>query len=287
MRAHRHRRRGSLVLFAVVLLPILLLAAGLVVDGALLYLTDVRLSAAVRGAAHSALRGADPAEAEQLARAVFDANFPAGILMSHSRRIESFRLENGRVRLTASAQAPTLFMRLLGREVVELRRTAEAAGPKPGAPVHLLADSDAFGHDLAEIQDLALRYPGCGGGSPAVCVNADQPGEAPLFSRGRDITPYENFSPHAGSPVDPAFFNPDGAALSPAGMEELVGRTVCVEVYQGEIEADATREIQGHTAFTVTGLTPAPEGRSANPHWIVRLLPANSVAALCANQARP
>lgn len=286
---HRHvqtaraidARRGALALMATLLLPVVLLMIGLAVDGGLLYATAARLATAARGAAHSALRGVDADDAEAIARAVFDANFPDGRLMARSRQVESIEIADGEIRVLASAEAPTLFLRLLGKDLVEIRRTARASFPAQRTPVRLLADSDAFGPDLTEIQDLARLYPGCGGGDPAVCVNADVPGGT-LFTRGRDITPYENMAVHMGTARDPAFFTETGEALSPAEAEDVVGRTVCAKVYSGELEGvPPASEPIGSTAFSVTSLTPAPEGRAFSPHWIVRLLPAAQARSLC------
>ena len=278
-------RRGALVIMAVLVLPVVLLTVGLALDGGLLYMTDARLATAARGAAHSALRGADAEQAEALARSVFDANFPEGALMAQFQGIDSFEVQNGEVRLTASAQAPTLFMRFLGEEVVRVRRSARAKDASSGEPVRLLADSDAFGPDLREIQDLARFYPHCGNGDPAVCVNADQGGDTALFTRGNDITPYENLSLHMGTVEDPAFFQLDGSPLSEAAAERLIGRTVCAEVFQEDFTVESPPQRQGRTAFDVTGLTPAPEGRAYSPHWVVRLLPARTVDRLCGGGA--
>lgn len=275
-------RRGALVLLAVLTLPALLLVIGLAVDGALLYVTDARLATAVRGATESAGRGEDMEDARALAEAVFAANFPEGLFMAESREIESLLIEDNEVRLTAAARAPTLFLRFLGREMVEIRRSARTPLVQRGAPVRLWADGDAFGPDRVEIEDLALRYPRCGNGDPAVCVNADTLGDGPLFQRGRDITPYENWSVHLGTSLDPAFFRPDGAALTAVELEELLGRTVCVDVYAGELGGEAEPVLQGRTAFAVTGLTPAPEGRAYLPHWIVRLADSGAVEGICA-----
>lgn len=286
----RETRRGGVVLLAIVLLPVVLLTAGLAVDGALLYATEAQLSVAVRGAARSAVRTPQAERAREAAEAVFVANFPDGLLMARHREIETFEYDSEQIHVVGLAEAPTLFLRLLGPEAVTIRQEVREARSGQGLPVHLLADSGAFGPNVQDVVDFSRTYPGCGGGDPAVCVNADLVGdepEGPLFSRGRNVTPYENVPVHLGASDDPAWFRetPDGpVALTWEELEALVGRSVCVDVTAGEIdpaEADSVQPSQGRTAFVVTGLTPAPERIPVHPHWLVRLLPSEDVAGYC------
>jgi len=286
----RETRRGGVVLLAIVLLPVVLLTAGLAVDGALLYATEAQLSVAVRGAARSAIRIPQAERAREAAEAVFAANFPDGLLMARHREIETFESDSEQIHVVGLAEAPTLFLRLLGPTVVTIRQEVREARSGQGLPVHLLADSGAFGPDVQDVVDFSRTYPGCGAGDPAVCVNADLAGdesERPLFSRGRNVTPYENVPVHLGAADDPAWFREtaDGpVALTWEELEALVGRSVCVQVTAGEIdpaEVDPEQPSQGLTAFVVTGLTPAPERIPVHPHWLVRLLPSEDVAGVC------
>ena len=289
-RSRSATRRGGVVLLAIVLLPVVLLTAGLAIDGALFYATRAQLGVAVRGAARSATRVSDAAVAQEAAEAVFQANFPDGLLMARHREIETFESDSEQIRVVGLAEAPTMFLRLLGPEKVTIRQSVSEPRLGQGLPVRLLADSGAFGAEVQDVVDFSATYPGCGGGDPAVCVNADLASEGletPLFSRGRDVTPYENVPVHLGSADDPAWFRPtpDGpVALTWEELEGLVGKAVCVEVSADEIVfgvAGSVRRSQGRTAFTVTGLTPAPERTAAHPHWLVRLLPAEDVAGYC------
>jgi len=281
-------RRGGVILLAVVLLPVLLLTAGLAVDGALFYATEGQLDLAVRGAARSASRATNAEAAEAAAQQAFTANFPDGFLAARFREIEVFEYDRDAIRVVGAAEAPTIFLRFLGRETVTIREAAVEQRPGSAAPLRLVADADAFGPDVQDVADLSEVYPYCGGGAPSLCVNADIAGEdvtTPLFSRGRNITPYENVPVHLGRAESPAWFRETDGRLEALSWDELeaaVGKSVCVEVVAGQVEdGEAPASRQGRTAFVVTGLTPAPEREASYPHWLVRLLPSRDVDGYC------
>jgi Flp pilus assembly protein TadG len=136
-RTPRNQRGGVLVLVACTLV-VLIGAVGLAVDSGRAYGVKARLNAAVDAAAIAAARalaeGVDDAariaSAEEAAGRFFKLNFPSGFLSStpSAPLTNAVRESSGRWRVTVSATAdmPTTFMRVLGQGNVDVGAVGEA-----------------------------------------------------------------------------------------------------------------------------------------------------------------
>ena len=190
-------------------------------------------------------------------------------------------------------------------------------GCPQGPAVFLLIDEDSIDDGGQTIQYISFNPPLCGNGIPSVCVNDDIAADAgsgltmPLFSRGKDITPFTGLVLPTGQVQDEGLFTvdlsspdlaafiadtlPNGSQLdgirgTPLGEVEingLLGRTVCAKVHDsdvsdlGEGKLNATGAYMGLTAFTVTDVTPNPEGGSYMPLITVDLLLSSDVQTVC------
>jgi len=132
-RKKRQMRRGSVLLIQTVMLMGTIATVGLAVDVGTIYLIKARLSAAVDAAALAAGRSVNLANTVQQAQSqaiaaaqqFFNANFPAGYLNSigtptvtptFTQVTDAHGNPTGvlNISVTASAQAPTFFMNILG-----------------------------------------------------------------------------------------------------------------------------------------------------------------------------
>jgi uncharacterized membrane protein len=113
------RRGAAAILFALAAMPVLA-ALGLAADATTGYLVAGRLQKSLDAAALAAGGAADAATAASAAREIFDVNFAPGsqvevtgfsVLPDPGRR---------RVTLRAEARLPTVFMRIFGRESIDL-----------------------------------------------------------------------------------------------------------------------------------------------------------------------
>ncbi|MBK9167982.1 MAG: VWA domain-containing protein [Bryobacterales bacterium] len=136
----RGRRGFVLLLFAMSSVSILGIV-GLTIDLTMLYLIKAKLSSAVDAGAlagaRSLARGvslsAQAASASATSKAYFRANFPSGYLLTSSSpdpsvAVEEFVAQRYRtVTLTAQADAPTFFMRIVGPTYATVRAMGRAA----------------------------------------------------------------------------------------------------------------------------------------------------------------
>jgi len=151
-------------------------------------------------------------------------------------------------------------------------------GATVDAQVFLLIDEDAIDNGTKSIENISFKQPKCGAGNPAVCVNDDiaKPGERrTLFTRGKNITPYQGLVLPTGQVGDEGLFmftQPDpqysvqngaeftimefidasGAAADENNLDKvegvvplrsaeifaLQGLTVCAVVYDSDISVD-------------------------------------------------
>jgi Flp pilus assembly protein TadG len=124
--------RGIALIYVTLSLSMLLLCAGLAIDGGMSYLVRAHLSKAADGAALAAARMLNSGDAEGEARRVFKANFPDGYFgtegapqMTYELRTDAQRGENV-VTVTGTTQLPTTFMRLGDFDSVTVSSMSEA-----------------------------------------------------------------------------------------------------------------------------------------------------------------
>ncbi len=115
----RDTRGATAMMFALALLP-MFGAIGLAVDSSLGYILRSRLSKSLDVAALAAGRVALSDDAEAVARKFFDANFAASGGSDIAVGGFTYDLDDNRqfVTLTASATAPTYFMRIFGKDSI-------------------------------------------------------------------------------------------------------------------------------------------------------------------------
>ena len=156
------------------------------------YIVDTQLAASVDAAVLAAAR-ADTYSAYSMAYSVFNGNFPPGYLMSLSSSLNNLSITSDEISALGTATVPTLFMRVSGRESVELNHLAKVVlGTGGGATAgFLLIDEDTIDNGTPGIEDISFNWPDCGDGDPSVCVNddlADPYVRTQLFTRGNDVT---------------------------------------------------------------------------------------------------
>jgi Flp pilus assembly protein TadG len=126
------RRRGSAMLFYIVLLPVLILIAGLAIDVTMQYIVQAQLQTAVDGAAGGAMRllgtGADTTE---IANEFLTANMPASYwwsstLVPHISTSSTSGTQT--INVSATTQVPLFFMRFLGLDNSTVAASSVATG---------------------------------------------------------------------------------------------------------------------------------------------------------------
>lgn len=124
----RSAERGQIIVLVAMSLVVLLLLAGLAIDGAIAYNVKAKLSAAVDAAALAAGR-AGYSNAQSAALTFFDANFPAGYMrttnVTRSASSPQRNPDNSwNITVTASATVPTFFLRVAGMNSFTASATA-------------------------------------------------------------------------------------------------------------------------------------------------------------------
>lgn len=136
----------------------LVLAMGVAVDGARVWLVRSRLAQAVDAATLAGARSSEEAEIRTEAQRLFDANFEAGYLGSTVSPL-SFTHDPvaGTVKITAHAEVPTMVMRLAALETVEVEATATAVRRVNGLEVALVLDvtGSMHGRKIASLKRAA------------------------------------------------------------------------------------------------------------------------------------
>ena len=120
------RQKGFAVLLTALCLLMVIPTVGLAIDAGFLYAIRAKLQASVDAGALAAARSlsvgltiaAQEQSAKNRAAAFFDANFPAGFLMTSNKQVTVNVWESGErtrsVKVAASVTAPIFFMRVLG-----------------------------------------------------------------------------------------------------------------------------------------------------------------------------
>ncbi len=131
--ADRAREKGIALVYVGVFLVPLLLCTGLAVDLGRGYLVRANLAKAVDAAALAAARNiiaADPSQAERVADNIFYANFPAGFLgVTPTKPDLQTRIDpdgSHIITVTSTALVPTTFMRLAGRDNLQVAALGQA-----------------------------------------------------------------------------------------------------------------------------------------------------------------
>jgi Flp pilus assembly protein TadG len=126
----RLAQRGAILILFTLLLPVLIMLIGLAIDATMLYIVQAKLSAAVDGAALGAgrLLGTS-ANTTEIAGEFLNANFPAGFWGS-TNLLPDIRytrtLSTRTITISATADVPLLFMRILGRGSTTVAATGVA-----------------------------------------------------------------------------------------------------------------------------------------------------------------
>ncbi len=156
-------KRGSVLVFVAVALLSTLVMAGLAVDVGRGYVLKAHLSRAADAAALAAARSLrqGPAEAQQRALSVAAANgvVPGQGSAAISLEFGTNEFDEQTVSVTASQDTPTLLMRLIGEEKMEVSSRAVAAVP-PVDLILVLDHSGSLGQAGAwnDLQDAAIEF---------------------------------------------------------------------------------------------------------------------------------
>jgi hypothetical protein len=262
-----------------ILMVILVAVAGFAVDAMIAYQARAMLRSAVDAAVLAAAKTTNTSQRTAAADNVFDLNFPSGYLMTTNLTHTELAVSGNVISMTGSVDSPAFFTRILGRTSIPIRAYAEAEfiAPKPAL---LLMDEDAIDDGISTIQSFASGANRCGSGSPSRCVNDDiaDPGvRTVLFTRGRNVTPFNGLVLPTGQTGDEGLFylsRPDpqvsqegtssftsqqlidstGPAadednldkitgvrpLSRNQINDLVGRKVCALVWDSDISYDSS-----------------------------------------------
>ena len=168
---HRDERGFAMIVMSMMLLFILIPAAGLAIDVGLMYLVQSRLSGAVDAAAlagaRALSRGSDDptqkANGEAMANAYFNANFPPGYFFSTNAHVSSHGATDSQfirsITTTASVDLPLLFMRILRMSSSHISASAKAT--RRDANVMLVLDrsgSLANSHSCGSMKTAASSF---------------------------------------------------------------------------------------------------------------------------------
>jgi len=164
-RDHQH---GAILVLAALSLIVLCGAVGLAIDAGRAYGVKARLNAAVDAAAIATARALAEgnSEGERLTHAreaglrFFRLNYPAGFLGATASEpaIDTRKLEDGRwvVDISASADMPTTFMRVLGRNAFEVSAAGQAT--RRDLDVMLVMDSSgSLGSAMSPLKQAAIN----------------------------------------------------------------------------------------------------------------------------------
>lgn len=154
----RDRRGAVAMLLAMAIVP-MFGAVGLAVDSSIGYLLRSRMSKSLDAAALAAGRLALNDDAESVAREFFDANFESGG-GSVSITDFSFELNEDRefITMTATGEVPTIFMRVFGRDMMEVTSRTVIQRQTKGMELALVLDNTGsmWGSKFDAMQEAAF-----------------------------------------------------------------------------------------------------------------------------------
>lgn len=187
----------------------LVAVAGLGVDVVLGLIVRSQLQSAVDGAVLAAARS-DADQRSAVAAQVFAANFPAGHLLTSARSAGPLSTNGNTYTMTATANLPTFFMRVLGYSSLTVNAAASATHVPAEDPVEMVAiDEDAIDNSTPSIVSISNQPTRCGSSSASRCVNDDIANpyvRTLLFTRGRNILPYAGLTLPTGQVGDEGLF---------------------------------------------------------------------------------
>ena len=164
----RPRERGIALVYMGVFLVPLLICTGLAVDLGRGYLVRANLAKAVDAAALAAAHNiiaTDPSQAERVADKIFYANFPPGFMgVTPSKPDMRPRIgPDGShiITVTSTAIVPTTFMRLAGRESLEVAALGEATRRLVDM-AFVIDRSESLKNVFTRVQDAAIQFVGSG-----------------------------------------------------------------------------------------------------------------------------
>ena len=312
----RDPRAGSyLVLFTLVATALFGLA-GMATDLIWAYVVKARLVSATEAAVLAAIEHAPSSSYIAVADDVFNANFrsdwPLAVSRSHAQPVVSSD-GNGDVslRMTATAETPTTFMRVFGYRKLVANATSRAF--RPVKPSLLLCDEDCLDNGSPEVDVLANVW-GCGNGDPAKCVNDDISNiglRHPLFTRPNNVLPLSGITLPTGQTGDEGLFrftrddpqvsNQNGAtftlqeflaasgaaadennldkvagvqALGSAAILNLVDVEFCLVAFDSDVSADPSTgeaSLKGDTLGVAAGKVTGTTGGGDLPRIVVNL----------------
>ncbi len=165
--ADRAREKGIALVYVGVFLVPLLICTGLAVDLGRGYLVRATLAKAVDAAALEAARNitaADPSQWQTVATRIFDVNFPPGFLGATRSEPDLHPPTIGPdgshiIEVTAKATVPTTFMRLAGRDSLEV--TAAGTATRRVVDLALAIDRSAsLSNSKDEVKAAAMEFVG-------------------------------------------------------------------------------------------------------------------------------
>lgn len=137
-------RSGSMITWVAVSLVPLMVSAGLATDIARGFVLRSELSAALDAAALAGGRVFNADNRDEVIQQYFDANFPEGFMDAEVGELQieavSERGEPDRLRVSASANMPTLFMRVAGFDKFDVGTAAEITRENLGLQLAMVLD---------------------------------------------------------------------------------------------------------------------------------------------------
>lgn len=125
----RDEEKGVVMVLFACALTATLLALGLAIDLGVAYVASSAMSKSVDAGVLAAARysSGTPREIEELAVQIAEANFPDNFIPVHYKATVTIPgIDTLRVRIDANSQSPALFSRIIGKEQLKVRSTAEA-----------------------------------------------------------------------------------------------------------------------------------------------------------------
>jgi len=156
-------RSGTVITWVAASIVPLLVSVGLASDIARGFVLRSELSSALDAAALAGGRVFNADNRDEIIQQYFDANFPEDFLGSEVGELEieavSTPGEPDRLRVSASADMPTLFMRLVGFETFDVGTAAEVTRRNLGLQLAMVLDHTGSmdGSKIADLEDASLE----------------------------------------------------------------------------------------------------------------------------------
>jgi Flp pilus assembly protein TadG len=155
------RQRGVIIVFLSLALVCLMLAAGLVVDLGMAYVTHGRLTKAVDAGALAGAKESSRSNAdiETIVRKVASANYTDIVDTSYDVKITTPATDTKRIAISARTHSPAVFTRIVGRESFDVAAAAEAMRyPLDTSFVLDLSQSLQRNNAFDDMQDASVSF---------------------------------------------------------------------------------------------------------------------------------